>query len=93
MRRRQYPVSVRREYFRLNIKWRIFHGCVSTTTIYPAKDESARHLLTKSTTTTNSFTDTAQCVVSTSSVVQYHAMYILSNKSNQVRVTKKLLVI
>jgi len=59
MRRRQYPVSDGREYFRLNTKWRIFHGRLSAATIYPAKAESARHLLTNSITTTNNcFTDT-----------------------------------
>ena len=59
MRRRQYRVRVRREYFRLNTKWRIFHGRLSTATIYLAKVESARHLLTNSITTTNNcFTDT-----------------------------------
>jgi len=37
MRRRQYPVRDRCEYFRLNTKWRIFHGRLSSATIYPAK--------------------------------------------------------
>ena len=59
MRRRKYPVRVRYEYLRLNTKWRIFHGRLSTATIYPAKAESERHLLTNSITTTrNCFTDT-----------------------------------
>lgn len=92
MRKRLYPLRVRGEYFRLNTKWRIFHGRL--TTIYHAKAESARHLLTKSITTSHNcsmYTD--QRVVSTSAVVLYHLMYIPINKSNQVRVTEKLFVL